>query len=270
MSGSFIQTFFQMVAETEAPRWAEVLFKPLPYNRDVLYEKSLTTVTVVNWLALAMAVIACVVLLKLFLRLKREVNQNRILLDINKRELVDTQEATAAAEQKGREELSRAITGLLRRFKSLFMPADADRIFRTALDLARRGVHASSAMVLLVEESSNSLVITHSIGMKEFDRTTLKVSLDDENILSWIVKRGVTIDIDEVMKDDELKNLARESPLEITFCGPIRHGRKIIALLNVGKIEGRTYSSEQKAVFSSILTIISLAYDRFKEQGKKS
>ena len=146
------------------------------------------------------------------------------------------------------------------------MPADKDRIFRTALDLARRGVHASSAMVLLVEEHSNSLVVAHSIGMKEFDQISLKISLEEENLLSWVIKRGITIDIDEVMKDEELKALAQNTSLEITFCGPIRHGRKIIGLVIVSRVEGRTVGSEQKAVFGSILTITSLALDRFMEQ----
>ena len=95
------------------PRWAEITFAPLSYDRDVLYVKSLTMTSLSSWIALSLAIIACLVLLKFYIRMKNNHLQTRILLDINKRELVDAQEEIIKTETRGKEELSRSITGLL-------------------------------------------------------------------------------------------------------------------------------------------------------------
>lgn len=269
MIAALIRTMWLFAGGSFSPRWADVPFESMQYDRQVLYIQRVTTASLLNWILLAVFVITTVVFLKLYLNKKSNLQQKMALLEMGKRELMETQDEKAAAEKKGKEELSRAITGLLRRFKTLFIPVDQDRIFRTALDLTRRGLHASTASILMIEDTSDSLIVSHSIGMKEFDRMSLMISLNQDNLLSWVVQKGVTIDIDEVMKDADLKNLAEDTPMDITLCGPIRIGKKVVGLLNVGRLEDGTYGSEEKAVFSSILAITSLAYERLLEQKEK-
>jgi len=151
--------------------------------------------------------------------------------------------------------------------KVLGSALDTDAIFKAVIDNSQKVFKAKKCSIWLLDERKQVLRIKEAFGWKREEAIAQNVALG-EGIIGYVAQNGDAVSIAEIKKDYQLTDIAKHSTVPSMICAPLKHGKKIMGVINIEEMDDEKQTSEDIRLLSLLATLTAMAINNARLHAK--
>ncbi|PCJ19889.1 MAG: hypothetical protein COB02_06810 [Candidatus Cloacimonadota bacterium] len=148
--------------------------------------------------------------------------------------------------------------------KTLVSASDKKQILEIYMSLLKKNLDCSKATYFEFHQENETLISCYSTDMRVHDDKVIKVSLNEENFISYCGKKRQTIERGQIKQNLDIVHFNAEEPLPMYMCSPIVYNTDLIGVINISQMKSGGFSIEDKQFFATLCTILALTLNNAK------
>src|SRR5207244_984161 len=132
------------------------------------------------------------------------------------------------------------------------------QLVRTLLERAREVLAVDTATMLMLDSSTDQLVVTEALGIEEEVRQGIRIPVG-EGFAGWVAQSRRPLVVDHVDETTVMNSLLRERGLRVLLGVPMIAMGRLVGVLHVGAVTQRSFTEDEIHLLGMVADRLALA-----------
>lgn len=195
-------------------------------------------------------------------KLKSELNEHveaaRMSMEAQTAEM--SSKAQAASDKARAKTMQ--ISTLFLKLKNLVSCTEKETLVRELMAILAKGFGATKCALFLYDQAKNELFILKAQGLSPRQISGTVVVPGEPTMLGWTAKNLKLCSVEMLERDNTLKGMPTNKPLETFICAPVLVREKLVGIIHIGELRDADWGDVEKQLFWTVCLLTGIALDK--------